>query len=105
VMASLDQKVQGSVVEQSTRARAQMAVDLMNKGRREEAAKLFKENVSEIKAYVANGGNASASMKELELSYDNYSNSVTNAPPAALNMYNKALRARDLSEAGAKSKY
>jgi Ca-activated chloride channel homolog len=103
--ASLDQNVQEAVVEQSTRARAQMAVDLMNKGRREEAAKLFKENAEEIKAYVANGGNKSANMRDLEQAYTGYATGVSSAAPAALNYFSKELRARDLSAAGAKSKY
>jgi hypothetical protein len=103
--ASLDQNVQEAVVEQNTRARAQMAVDLMNKGQREEAAKLFKENVEEINAYIANGGNRSANMQSLGQSYSSYASTVSSAAPAAINDYSKALRARDLSTAGAKSKY
>jgi Ca-activated chloride channel family protein len=103
--ASLDQNVQEAVVEQNTRARAQMAVDLMNKGQREEAAKLFKENVEEINAYIANGGNRSANMQGLGQSYSSYASTVSSAAPAAINDYSKALRARDLSTAGAKSKY
>ena len=103
--ASLDQSVQEAVVEQNTRARAQIAVDLMKKGRRDEAVKLFKENVAEIQAYVGNGGNKSANMKDLEQTYGGYAATVSTAAPAAINDYSKALRARDLSAAGAKSKY
>lgn len=105
VKASLDQRVQEAVVEQSTRERSQAAVELLNKGRRDEAIKLFKDNVGEIKAYIAGGGTASATMQELEQSYDNYANSIGSAAPAQLNIYNKQLRARDLKEAGSKSKY
>ena len=103
--ASLDQAVQEAVVEQNTRARAQVAVDLMNRGKRYEAVKLFKENADEIRAYIANGGNKSANMKDLEQAYDGYASTVSSAAPAAINDYSKALRARDLSAAGAKSKY
>jgi Ca-activated chloride channel homolog len=105
VTASLDQRVQESVVEQSTRERAQAAVELLRQGKRNEARKLFSDNVSEIQMYRSRGGAASATMLELESTYDNYSNSVTTAAPAALNDYSKQLRALDMKAAGSKSKY
>jgi Ca-activated chloride channel homolog len=65
VKASVDQRVMESVVEQTTRERAQMAVILRDQGKADEATKLFKENVAEIKAYVANGGKPSVEMDNL----------------------------------------
>ena len=93
------------MVEQSTRERAQAAVNLLRSGRRDEAMKLFSENVSEIKAYLAKGGNASATIKELEANYGNYARSVSTAAPAAINDYSKQLRAFDMKAAGSKNKY
>lgn len=105
VKASVDQKVMASVVEQSTRERAQRAVALRDQGKLDEATKLFTENVSEIKAYVASGGKPSAEMDNLSAQYNNYANQSAAAAPAQWNLYRKQLRALDMKEAGSKSKY
>ncbi len=105
VKASVDQKVMASVVEQTTRERAQRAVTLRDQGKLDEATKLFSENVAEIKAYVANGGRSSADLDNLSAQYNNYANSAAAAAPAQWNVYRKQLRALDMKEAGAKSKY
>jgi len=94
-----------SVVEQRTRERAQMAVQLRDRGRLDEATKLFKENVDEIKNYVANGGRQSTEMQNLQTQYGMYANQSASAAPAQWNLYRKQLRALDLKEAGSKSKY
>lgn len=103
--ASLDQTVQEAVVEQTTRARAQMAVELLRQGKRDEATKLFKENVEEINAYLANGGNDSTAIRNYQTTYDNYSKNVAGAPASQMNLFSKQLRALDMKEAGSKSKY
>lgn len=103
--ASLNQVVMESVVEQRTRERAQMAVQLRDRGRLDEATKLFKENVDEIKNYVANGGRQSTEMQNLQTQYGMYANQSASAAPAQWNLYRKQLRALDLKEAGSKSKY
>jgi Ca-activated chloride channel family protein len=105
VKASVDQRVMESVVEQATRERAQHAVTLRDQGKLDEATKLFEKNVSDIKAYVANGGNSSASLLDLSSQYDMYANRASAAAPAQWNMYRKQLRALDMKEAGSKSKY
>src|SRR5712691_12475578 len=89
VKADLDQTVQESVVEQSTRERAQAAVGLLRNGRRDEAMKLFSENVREIESYLANGGNASATIKEMESSNSSFANRALSASPGAVNDYSK----------------
>ena len=94
-----------SVVEQTTRERAQKAVTLRDQGKVDEATKLFKENVADIKAYVANGGKPSAELNNLSSQYDNYANRAAAAAPAQWNVYRKQLRALDMKEAGSKSKY
>ncbi len=105
VKASVDQTVMGSVVEQATRARAQQAVQLRDQGRRDEATMLFQENVADIKAYVANGGNSSPALTDLSAQYDMFASQAAAAAPAQWNVYRKQLRALDLKEAGSKSKY
>jgi Ca-activated chloride channel family protein len=103
--ASVDQTVMQSVVEQTTRERAQRAVTLRDQGKLDEATKLFSENVAEIKAYVANGGKPSADLDNLSAQYNNYAASAAAAAPAQWNLYRKQLRALDMKEAGSKSKY
>jgi Ca-activated chloride channel family protein len=104
VKEKTDQTVMASVVEQTTRARAQKAIELRDQGKFEEAVKLFKENVAEIKAYVANGGSSSAVLQDLSGLYESYAVRAA-APAPQWNVYRKELRARDLSTAGAKTKY
>jgi Ca-activated chloride channel homolog len=103
--ASVNQTVMASVVEQTTRERAEKAVHLRDQGKGEEATKLFKENVAEIKAYEANGGVASPALQALSSQYDLYATQAAAAPAAQWNVYRKQLRAMDLKEAGSKSKY
>jgi Ca-activated chloride channel family protein len=105
VKASVDQTVMESVVEQTTRERAKQAVQLRDQGKLEEATKLFKENVADIKAYVANGGTSSPALQDLSVQYDMYAARAAAAAPAQWNVYRKQLRALDLKEAGSKSKY
>jgi len=105
VKASLDQSVQGAVIEQNTRARADMAVQLRDKGKYDEAAKLFKENVADIKAYIDNGGRRTADLDNLSKQYEFYATNAPAAAPAQWNMYRKQLRELDLKSAGSTSKY
>jgi Ca-activated chloride channel family protein len=105
VKAKADQKVMESVVEQTTRERAQKAIALRDQGRADEATRLFKENVAEINAFLAVPGNSSAALNELSVQYDNYANRAAAAAPAQWNLYRKQLRVLDLKEAGSKSKY
>jgi Ca-activated chloride channel family protein len=101
--ASVDQQVMASVVEQTTRERAQRAVTLRDQGKRDEATKLFNENVAEIKAYVANGGKPSVDLDNL------VGNTITTERAAALPRAMECLSqgvARARHERGrSKSKY
>jgi Ca-activated chloride channel family protein len=104
VKAAADQTVMASVVEQSTRERAQKAIALRDQGKLQEAIALFNENVAEIKAYVADGGRASPALEELAARYQSYAVGVA-APAPQWNLYRKELRALDLKAAGFKTKY
>src|SRR5262249_22550905 len=103
--AGCDQRIEESVVEQNTRQGAQAAVELLRYGNRSEAMRLFNENSAEIKEYLANGGTSSATIKELQSTYEGYAAAVPAAPASAVNDYSKALRAYDLKGAGSKSRY
>ena len=105
VKAHMDQTVMGSVVEQTTRERAQKAVQLRDQGKLDEATTLFKANVADIKSYLANGGKSSVELENLSAQYDSYASRAAAAAPAQWNLYRKQLRALDLKEAGSKSKY
>jgi Ca-activated chloride channel family protein len=104
VKAKTDQTVMASVIEQSTRERAQKAVKLRDQGKNDEAIKLFKENVAEIKAYFADGGQSTAALEDLSSLYDSYAARAA-APAPQWNVYRKELQSRDLKAAGSKSKY
>src|SRR6185295_2799668 len=105
ITAGLDQTVFESVVEQVTRERAQQAVSLRDQGRRDEAAKLFQLNVSEIGAYFANGGKPSPALEALRSQYGVASSNAAAAPPAQWNEQRKVLRQLDSQGAGVGSRY
>lgn len=104
VKAKTDQTVMASVVEQKARERAQKAVTLRDQGRLEEAIELFLQNVAEIKAHVADGGDSSKALAGLADLYQSYAARAA-APAPQWNLYRKELRALDLKAAGAKTKY
>jgi len=103
VTAGLDQTVFGSVVEQSTRERAQQAVTLRDQGRNNEAAKLFQDNVAEIRSYFAKGGKPSPALDALQGAYGLASGNAAAAPPAQWNEQRKVLRQLEVQGAGAGS--
>jgi Ca-activated chloride channel family protein len=105
VTAGLDQTVFESVVEQVTRERAQQAVSLRDQGKRDEAAKLFQLNVSEIGAYFAKGGKPSAALEALRSQYGVASSNAAAAAPAQWNEQRKFLRQLDSQGAGVGSRY
>jgi Ca-activated chloride channel family protein len=104
VKDSTDKTVMASVVEQSARERAQKAIALRDEGRLEEAIKLFQQNVAEIRAYSANGGESSQALADLANLYHSYAARAA-APAPQWNLYRKELRALDLKAAGFKTKY
>ena len=105
ITAGLDQTVFESVVEQVTRERAQQAVSLRDQGRRDEAAKLFQLNVSEIGAYFANGGKPSPALEALRSQYGLASSNAAAAAPGQWNEQRKMLRQLDSQGAGVGSRY
>jgi Ca-activated chloride channel family protein len=100
VKAGLDQTVFASVVEQSTRERAQQAVALRDQGRNAEAARLFQENVAEIRNYFANGGKPSPALDALQGAYGLASSNAAAAPAAQWNEQRKYLRQLEVQGAG-----
>jgi Ca-activated chloride channel family protein len=103
--ASLDERVFESVVEQSTRERAQQAIALRDQGKQEEAAKLFQQNVAEIDAYSARVGKPSAALQALHSQYGVASTNAKAAPPQLWNEQRKLLFQLDSQGAGAHSRY
>jgi Ca-activated chloride channel family protein len=104
VKAKTDQTVMASVVEQNVRERAQKAIALRDQGRFDEAVKLFQQNVAEIKAHVADGGDSSQGLAALADLYQIYAMRAA-APAPQWNLYRKELRALDLKAASSKTKY
>ena len=105
VTASLDQAVLEAVVEQTTRERAQQAVTLRDQGKRDEAAKLFRENASEIGAYLAQAAKPSSALQQLQSQYNAFADTAVAAPPAQWNVQRKLLRQLDTRGAGAGVRY
>jgi len=103
--ASLDQTVMESVVEQSTRARAQLAIALRDQGKHEEARKLFLENAAEIRAYLANGGKKSPALEELQNQYGLFASQAVVTSPTQWNLQRKQLHAIDARGAGSSTRY
>ncbi|HWP26119.1 MAG TPA: VWA domain-containing protein [Xanthobacteraceae bacterium] len=104
VRAKTDQTVMASVVEQNTRERARKAIALRDQGKFEEAIKLFLQNVAEIRAYGANGGDPSQTLRELANLYQSFAARAA-APAPQWNLNRKELRVIDLRVAGSKTKY
>ncbi len=104
VKDNTDKTVMRAVVEQNARERAQRAIALRDQGKLQEAARLFKENVAEIKAYQADTGESLPGLKELSDLYEAYAARAA-APASEWNLYRKELRELDLKAAGSKTKY
>ena len=106
VTASLDKTVMESVLEQTSRERAQRAVALRDQGLVEEARSLFRQNVSAIRSYLATTAQPSAALQALESQYGSLSNVAPAGAPAKWNEQRKALRQLDArSPAAAASRY
>jgi Ca-activated chloride channel homolog len=95
VAASVDRTVMESVLEQTTRERAQQAVALRDQGRVEEAKKLFQANTAAISAYLAASPEKSADLLALQNEYGGLSKLAPVAAPQLWNEQRKALRQLD----------
>ena len=78
---------------------------LRDQGKRDEAAKLFQENVAEIQEYAKRVGKPSAALQALSGQYGAASSNAAAAPPAQWNEQRKLLRQFDVQGAGAGSRY
>jgi hypothetical protein len=94
-----------SVIEQTTRERAQQAVALRDQGRRDDAAKLFQQNVAEIEAYAKRTGKSSAALQALISQYSTASSNAAAAPAAQWNEQRKFLKQLDSQGAGVGARY
>jgi Ca-activated chloride channel family protein len=109
VDASIDLKVSASVVEQITRGRAQEAVLLRDRGRHDEARRLFEQNSADLNKLFAVMPAATAPnprLEELKQQYDALgAASASAADPGKMNLERKMLRALDATRAGAATRY
>jgi Ca-activated chloride channel family protein len=105
VAASTNKIVMESVIEQTTRERAQAAIKLRDEGRMAEAQALFQQNVSEIQMFLAAPGVSSQSLEALKNQYDGFATTSTNAPAALFNTQRKMLYQMDGGNAKAGSRY
>jgi Ca-activated chloride channel family protein len=103
VNASRDDTVLESVLEQTTRERAQQAVALRDQGKGDEARKLFEQNVSDIHAYLK--VKPSARLQDLGKQYGVFANPALAASPSQWNLQRKELRSLDTGAAGAAVRY
>ena len=105
VNGSCDQVVTVAVVEQTARERAQQAVKLRDQGRYEEAAKLFEQNVGEIRAVQGLLGSPSPTLDRLGSQYDAFSKTVPTARASQWLMERKLLRQMDAGSASGGARY
>jgi Ca-activated chloride channel family protein len=103
VTANVDKNVMESVLEQTTRERAQRAVALRDQGRTAEAGALFRQNAAEILAYAAD--RPSAALAELATQYGNLAQPAPVAMPELWNAQRKLLRQMDASSTKAGTRY
>ena len=73
VKAGRDQTVMAAVVEQTTRERAQQAVKLRDEGKHAEAARLFQQNVDEIRTFQGTLAAPSKLLDGLQSQYGSFS--------------------------------
>jgi Ca-activated chloride channel family protein len=104
VSASRDETVLESVVEQTTRERARLAVGLRDQGKGEEARTLFQQNVADIQAYLMKA-RPSARLDDLKKQYESIANTAVLASPSQWNLQRKELRTFDARAAGAPVRY
>ena len=105
VNAGADLKVRESVVEQVARARAREAVALHDKGRFEEARTLFKQNATELNAFIGSVASPSENIRQLATQYSTLGTQAAPTSPSMLGYQRKLLRALDSSGAGAATRY
>jgi Ca-activated chloride channel family protein len=104
VAASRDNTVFESVVEQNVRERAAAAVALRDKGRHEEALKLFKQNIAEIESQAAFAP-LSGRLNYLKQQYDGIAATPPAAAARAWGGQRKFLRQMDVSPAAPGARY
>jgi hypothetical protein len=105
VAANVDTIVAESVVEQTTRERAQRAVALRDQGRAAEASALFGENAAEIRAYLANADKPSAALADLATQYGSLTQVAPIPMPGLWNEQRKQLRQLDANSTKAGTRY
>ena len=102
--ASRDNTVFEFVVEQTVRERAAAAVALRDKGRHEEALKLFRQNVTEIESLAA-AAPLSSRLDYLKRQYDGIAATPPAAAAGAWGGQRKLLRQMDMNPAAPGARY
>ena len=105
VKASRDKMVLEAVLEQTTRERAQLAVELRDQGKTDEAARLLQQNAAELRAYLTAGGKPSAALQELEGQYGSFARALVASPPSQWTVQRKVLRQMEVKQPGAATRY
>jgi Ca-activated chloride channel family protein len=104
IAANTDKMVMESVIEQTTRERAALAVVLRDQGKTEEARALLGQNTREINAYLASA--PSPALSAMSRQYDGLVTGLTK--PGQWNQQRKLLRQMDSQGAaavGSRSRY
>jgi Ca-activated chloride channel family protein len=103
--ASADKTVLEAVLEQTTRERAQLAVQLRDQGKTKEAANLLEQNEAELRTYLTTAGKPSAVLRELEHQYGSLARSLVAAPPSQWTVQRKLMRQLEAKPAGSATRY
>ena len=103
-MASRDNAVTESVIEQSVRARTAAAIELRDQGRHGEAQALFQQNVKEIEAQAAAGA-ALGPPAISQAAISRHRRRAAAASPSARSEQRKFLRQMDSNPAAPGSRY
>ena len=104
VVASRDNAVIESVVEQTVRARTAAAIELRDQGRHGEAQALFSQNVKEIETQAA-AAPLSGRLQYLQQQYRGIVAAPPSAAPGAWGKQRKFLREMDSNPAASGSRY
>ena len=98
VKAGRDQTVMTAVVEQTARERAQQAVKLRDEGKNTEAARLFQQNVDEIRTFQGTLAAPSKLLDGLQNQYNSFSRTAPAASPKEWSADRKLLRQMDFGQ-------
>ena len=105
VTASRDKTVLEAVLEQTTSERAQLAVELRDQGKTDEAARLLRQNAAELRAYLTGAAKPSAALQELEGQYGSFARALVASPPSQWTVQRKVLRQMEVKQPGAATRY